>query len=285
MCLIRLRITDGSCQAFATAATGGFSTKNASIAAFDSVYVEIVIAVFMLLYGVNFNVFYLILIGKFKKAFCSEELRIYIIILFVATVAITVDLLIAGIQFGESLRYSFFQVTSISSTTGFSTADFGTWPSFSHGILLFLMIIGACGGSTGGGLKVSRITILFKSGATDLKKMLKPRSVHRIKFEGEPLDEDTIHNVRTYFIIWVMLFVLGTLIVATDSFGDILTDITASLTCIGNVGPGLSLIGPSLNFAAFNPLSKIVLSLLMLIGRLEIFPILLLFGVRTWKRT
>jgi len=272
-------------QAFATAATGGFSTRNNSIAGFNSVYVEMVIAVFMLLYGVNFNVFYLILIGKFKKAFASEELRVYSLILFGAVVAIVVDLIIAGAQFGEALRLSFFQVTSISSTTGFSTANFDGWPSFSKGILLFLMIIGACGGSTGGGLKVSRLIILCKSGYADMKRITSPRSVVKMKFEGEPLEEETMRSVRTYFILWVILFVLGTLIIGTDSFGDIFTDISASLTCIGNVGPGFNLVGPMLNFAGYNAFSKVILAILMLIGRLEIFPIILLFSVKTWKRT
>ncbi len=275
---------DALLHAFSTAGTGGFSTKNASIMSFNSVYIEVVIAVFMFIFGINFNVFYLILIGKFTKAFSSEELRTYFIIVLVAIIAISINLLSVYGNFFTALRYSSFQVTSILSTTGFTTADFNLWPEFSKLILIALMILGACGGSTGGGIKVSRLIILSKSSTTDIKKLMNPRAVLATRFEKEPLGQDTISSVRTYILLWLAIVGIATLLLSLDPFGDILSDFTGTLACIGNVGPGLNAVGPASNFAGYTGVSKALLSLVMIAGRLEIFPILILFNYKTWKK-
>ena len=269
-----------------TAGTGGFSIYSNSIAHYNNVYVEMVIATFMFLFGVNFNVFYLILIGSVSKALMCEELRAYLIITVVSTLLIAINILSQCVNFGEAVRYSFFQVTAISSSTGFASADYDVWPSFSKAIIGFLMITGACGGSTGGGLKVSRISILVKSTISDLKRVFNPRAVVTTKFEGKPLTRENENSVKAYFIVWVIVVVLCTLFLSLDSFAgaDLLTNLSASLTCIGNVGPGFNLVGPTCNFSGYSALSKMLLSLVMLIGRLEIFPMLILFSVRTWKK-
>lgn len=274
---------DSVLHAFSTAGTGGFGIKNNSVAYYDSAYIEMVIAVFMFIFSINFNLFYLILIGNFKKAFKSEELRTFAIIILVATFAIAINLLSTGIQFGRAIRYSFFQVTSIGSTTGFSSTDFNEWPAFSKTVLLVLTIVGACAGSTGGGIKVSRLIILGKSSYKDVKKMLHPRSAVTIKFEGEPIERNVERGVRSYFVIWVIIVVLCTLLLSLD-FNDILANFTATLACIGNVGPGLNAVGPMGNYAFYSPFSKVLLSFVMLAGRLEIFPILILFAPHTWRK-
>lgn len=286
-----MSIYDSVISSFATAGTGGFSNKNLSIGYYGNVYFEMVIAVFMFIFGINFNFFYLILIGNFRKAFCSEEVRTYFIIVVVATLSIALNILSSCANFGEALRYSFFQVTSISSTTGFSTADFDLWPAFSKCVLTILMIVGACAGSTGGGLKVSRLILLSKSAFSDTGKLISPRRVTSIKFEGEPMGADTIRNVKTLLVIWVILVIVSTLLLCTDSFvntatdgGDVITGLTATLSCIGNIGPGLSLVGPAMNYGGFNAVSKIWMSFIMLAGRLEIFPMLILFNPKTWRR-
>jgi len=197
--------------------------------------------------------------------------------------AIAINLLSTGIQFGRAIRYSFFQVTSIGSTTGFSSTDFNEWPAFSKTVLLVLTIVGACAGSTGGGIKVSRLIILGKSSYKDVKKMLHPRSAVTIKFEGEPIERNVERGVRSYFVIWVIIVVLCTLLLSLD-FNDILTNFTATLACIGNVGPGLNAVGPTGNYAFYSPFSKVLLSFVMLAGRLEIFPILILFAPHTWRK-
>ncbi len=269
-------------HAFGTAGTGGFSVNSDSIASYSS-YLQVVIAVFMLLFSINFNVFYLILIGNFKKAFASEELRAYMIIIFVATLSIALNILSQVANFGEALKHAFFQVTSISSTTGYASTDFQEWPSFSKAILMILIIIGASAGSTGGGLKVSRLVILCKSVFADIKRMLHPKSVVTVKFEHEPLSKDVERNVHSYFVIYVIVVAICTLLLCLD-VSDFFTNFSATLTCMGNVGPGFNLVGPMSNFELYSPYSKIMLSFVMLLGRLEIFPIILLFTPRTWKR-
>ncbi len=283
-------IFDAFLVAFSTAGTGGFMQYSESMMYYNSVYCEMVVAVFMFLFSVNFNVFYLIIIGKFSKALLSEELRAYFIITVVATLTIALNILSSVQNFGEAIRYSFFQVTSISSTTGFYSYDFETWPAFSKGVLLVLMVIGACGGSTGGGLKVSRLSILVKSVASDLKQIFNPRAVVTTKFEGKPLTKQEENSVKTYFVVWFCIVIVSILLLMLDPFASgpdgVLTNISACLTCIGNVGPGLSKIGPATNiqFAGYHPLSKILLSFVMLVGRLEIYPMLILFSPRTWKK-
>ncbi len=279
-------IYDAFSCAVSTAGTGGFGLYNNSIAHYDCVYVEMVVAVFMFLFGVNFNVFYLILIGKVSKALLSEELKAYVIMVFVSTLLIAINILSICTSFGQAVRYSFFQVNSITSTTGFYSIDFDKWPAFSKAIIGFLMICGACGGSTGGGLKVSRLCVLVKSIFSEIKRVFNPRAVVCTKFEGKPLTKQSENSVKAYFIIWVIIVVLTTLLLCLDPFAstDLLSNFSASLTCISNVGPGFNLVGPTCSFAGYSAFSKILLSLVMLIGRLEIFPILILFSVRTWKR-
>ena len=269
-----------------TAGTGGFSIYNNSIAHYNNAYIEIVVALFMFLFSVNFNVFYLILIGSVSKALMSEELRAYIIIVFVATLTIALNILSTVNNFGEALRYSFFQTTSVISTTGFCTFDFDTWPSLSKVIIFFLIACGACGGSTGGGLKVSRICILFKSTVSSVKRIFNPRAVVTTKFEGKTLTQENENSVKSYFVLWTIIVALVTLLLCIDPFAsnDVFTNFSASITCISNVGPGFNLVGPTCNFSGYSFYSKILLSLVMLIGRLEIFPILILFSKRTWRR-
>ena len=276
-------IFDSVVHAFATAGTGGFSIKNNSIAYYNSAYIEIVIAVFMLLFSINFNVYYLMLIKNFKKAFKSEELRAYLIIVVVATLVIALNILSSCVNFADALRLSFFQVSSISSTTGFSTANFDAWPSLSKAVIIVLMIIGACGGSTGGGIKVSRLAILIKSASADVRRLIHPRSVVSVKFEGQLLEKDTERNVHTYAVLWILILALSTVLLCID-VNDFMTNFTATLSCIGNVGPGLNLVVPMLNYGVYSPFSKILLSVVMLFGRLEIFPMLILFAPRTWKK-
>ena len=278
-----MSLFDSVLHAFSTAGTGGFGVKNTSIAYYNSVYLEMVIAVFMFLFGINFNLFYLLLIRNFKKAIRSEEFIAYVVLVVAATLAIAVNILSLCVNFGEAVRYAFFQVTSISSTTGFSSTDFNEWPAFSKAILIILMCVGACGGSTGGGMKVSRVIILFKSGASNVKRMLHPRAVVTTKFEGEPLSKETERSVFTYFILWTAILVVCTLLLCID-VNDFLTNFSATLACIGNVGPGFNLVGPLSNYELYSPYSKIMLSFVMLVGRLEIFPMLIMLAPRTWKR-
>ena len=271
--------------AFSTAGTGGFSAYGDSIMHYNSVYVETVVATYMMLFGVNFNVYYLILIGKLSKGIKSEEFLTYLAIIFLAVLTISINVLNVTGNFFTSLRQAYFQVTSIMSTTGFVSVNFDGWPALSKGIILFLTVIGASGGSTGGGMKVSRLIILTKSSAKDIRSNLRSRSVNCLMFEKEPLDRTVERNVRTYFILWVAIVVASSLILSLDSFGDFYTHFTSSLTCIGNVGPTINdSIGSMGNFAGYNGFSKIILSVVMLAGRLEILPMMILFTPRTWKR-
>jgi len=268
-------------HAFATAGTGGFSTRNAGIAAFDSVYIETVIAVFMMIFGVNFNVYYLLLLGQVRSVAKSEELRVYLGLVAAATLLVAANIASRVGSFGQGLRYAFFQVNTILSTTGFATADFNAWPEFSRYLLFLLMFIGGCAGSTAGGMKLSRVLILLKSWAFELKKLVLPSRVRRIWFESKPVEEETVKSVHVFFIAYMMVLLGCGLIVSLDGM-DFTTNLTASLACISNVGPGLSAVGPAGNFAMFSPASKLVLSMEMLLGRLEIFPMIFLFSPKVW---
>ena len=278
---------DSLMTALSTAGTGGFSLYNESIAYYGSAYIEMVVACFMLIFSINFNVYYLILIGGLRKAIKSEELRIFIIMLTIATLVIALNIMNSVGGFMVGLRYAFFQVTAISSTTGFATANFDVWPSLSKVIIFLLMFVGACGGSTGGGLKVSRCAILVKSSMAETKKTFFTRSVITTKFENKALNKEMVSSVRTFFIMYIFIILLSTLILSLDSFanGDIMTHFSASLTCISNVGPGFNAVGPTCNFASYSGFSKIVLSVVMLFGRLEIFPMMILFIPKTWRRS
>ena len=279
----KMSFYDALLHSFATAGTGGFSTRAESIGAYQSPYLEMVIAVFMLLFGCNFNLFYMILLGEGAAAARSEELRVYLGIIVTAVVCIAAN--ISGLCGGwlSAFRYSFFQVMTILSTTGFSTCNFDTWPEFSRWILVLLMFIGGCAGSTGGGIKVSRIVILLKAYAAELKRMIHPTRVKRIWFESRPVGDETVRSILIFFFVYLLAAGLGVLVLTLDG-RDLATNLTASIACISNVGPGLSAVGPAENYAFFSVLSKLVLCFEMLLGRLEIFPILFLLSPSVWKK-
>lgn len=268
---------------FTTAGTGGFALR-ADGAGSYSLYTQMVLAVFMFLFSLNFNFYYLILIRSFAKAFKSEEIRAYFIIVFVSTLLVSINILGSSLNFGDAVSKAFFQVASISSTTGLTSANYDVWPEFSKGILIILTIIGACGGSTGGGIKVSRLMILFKSSAVECKKLIHPRAVVSAKFEGETIDKDMERQTKSFIIVWLLVVLISTLLLSLDAYGDLFSDLTATLACIGNVGPGFGAVGPVENYLLYSDWSKILLSGVMLIGRLEIFPMLILFAPRTWRR-
>ena len=284
-----LSLLDSFLMSFSTAGTGGFGVLGDSAMSYSS-YIQIVLSVFMFLFALNFNVYYLLLIGSVSKAFAMEEVRTFFIVVLIAVVAVALNLFTAMsniyTNFGDALKHSFFQVTSISSTTGLVSADFNTWPSLSKGILLVLTIIGTCGGSTGGGIKMSRMIILCKSSTADFKKLIHPRAVIYSKLDGAPVSVETERNVRTFFIVWVMIVIVSTLLLSIDPHlqNDVFSGFSATLACIGNVGPGFNVVGPMFNYMGFSYFSKIILSFVMLIGRLEIFPILILFIPRTWRK-
>ena len=274
---------DSIVHSFSTAGTGGFSNRNNSIAYYDSAYIDGVITTFMILFGINFNMYYFLLLKKVKVVFKNEEVRAYLGVIVAATVAITINILHIYETPLKAFRYAVFQVSAIITTTGFATADFNLWPEFSKAILLMLMVIGACAGSTGGGMKVSRILILLKSVKQELKRMLHPKSVSIVKVNGKKVGNSTVHNVYIYFIAYIVIFIVSVLFISIDNF-DFATSFSGVLTTINNVGPGIAAVGPVENFAAFSPLSKIVFCLDMLIGRLEIFPFLVLFSPDLWRK-
>lgn len=275
---------DSLTNSFSTAGTGGFCMKADSIGFYDSAYIDGVVTVFMILFGINFNLFYLVLLKNFKRIFKSEELRTYIKIIAVAIALITWN--IHGMYGGvlKSFRYASFQVATIITTTGFMTADFNLWPTFSKAILLSLMIIGACAGSTGGGVKVSRVLITFKYIKSEIKKVIHPRSISNITMDEKLIDDTMTKNVSAYLLIYLIIMAVSFILITLNEF-DIETSLTSVVTCLNNVGPGLgNLVGPTGNFSTFSPFSKLVLTLDMLLGRLEIFPILFLFSPRIFKR-
>lgn len=276
-------VYDSIVNSFATAGTGGFAIKNASIAAYDSAYIDYVIGIFMFLFGVNFNLYYLILIGHVGEALRSEELRWYLIITGVSTALIAVDIYEIFGSVGDSVRYAFFQVTTVMSTTGFATSDYNTWPALSKVILVLLMFCGACVGSTTGGIKVGRIILLVKSGLREIKYMLHPRAVVAVRSEGKPVERDVLRGANSYMIVYIMLFTASLFLVEMVEECDLVTGFTAVSACLNNVGPGLGEVGPAGNFAALTPFTKILLSVDMLAGRLEIFPLLMLFAPTTWR--
>lgn len=281
--LCRFPLYDSLVTSFATAGTGGFSVLNASIAGYNNPAAEWVIAVFMLLFGVNFNLYFLILIRKTKDIFKSEELRAYLIICAISTIAVAINTahMFNGLE--ECLRASFFQVSSIMTTTGFVSSDFGLWPVFSKSIIIILMIIGACAGSTAGGLKISRILILIKNIAKELKRIVRPRSVNVVRLDHEVLSPETVHIATGYLTVYITIIILTVLFISLDGF-SFETNFTAALSCINNVGPVLGDIGPKGNMYNFSYFSKIILSLNMLIGRLEIMPMIVLFSPSTWRK-
>lgn len=275
---------DSVCNAFATAGTGGFAVINEGIGGYNSAYVEILLSVFMVLFGINFNIYYFILIGRAKEALKNEELHVYLGIVVASTALITINILSRVASVSDALRQAFFQVSAIITTTGFGTVDFTKeWPEFSQHILLLLMLIGASAGSTGGGLKVSRLMLLVKCSMQELRRLIHPNLTVIVRMDGRAVDEATVHDTRTYFNIYVMIIIVTTLLLSLNGF-DFATNLSAAITCINNIGPGVSRIGPADNFSIFSGASKLLLSLVMLLGRLEIFPIIVLFSKSVWKR-
>ncbi len=275
-------VYDSVVHAFGTAGTGGFGIKADSIGSYGA-YSQWVISVFMLLFGVNFNVFFLLLIKRFKSALKSAELWVYLALCGVSTLIITANIFSVYGNLNDSLRNSFFQVTSIMSTTGFSSADFNTWPLLSKGILLTLMVSGACAGSTAGGLKISRVVLLFKLISAQFKHLVHPRSVETVKLDGKVVEREVLSNVACYFVVYCVIIVAIFFILCFEPL-NIETNISATLSCFNNIGPGLGLVGPASSYSLYSPLSKIVLSIAMLLGRLEIFPILIAFMPSTWAK-
>lgn len=284
LCICGLPLYDAAVNAFATAGTGGFSVLNDSIAGYANPAVEWVIAIFMFVFGVNFNLYFFILIGNLRDVFKNEELRVYALICLASStlIAINTASLFEG-RIGDCIRTAFFQVTSIMSTTGFATADFNAWPAFSKAIILILLLFGASAGSTAGGLKISRVLILFKSIAREIRHILHPRSVNVVRLDGKVVPDETVRAANSYLIIYFAIILASFVAISLDG-GTTETNITAVLTCVNNVGPGFGDIGPAGNFAAFSCFSKLILSGDMLIGRLEIIPLLVLFSPSTWKR-
>ncbi|MCC2826035.1 TrkH family potassium uptake protein [Faecalicatena orotica] len=268
---------------FSTAGTGGFSDRNASVAAFNSAYIDGVITVFMLLFGINFNLYFLLLMKNIKGFFRNEELRTYLGIVAAAIALITINImnLYGGVL--HAFRYAAFQVVSVITTTGFVTANYELWPEFSKTILLMLMVVGACAGSTGGGMKVSRIMILGRTITKEMRQILHPKSVNVVKLDGKRLTDEETHGVYVYTICYFVILSVSVLLISVDNF-DFITNFTAVLTTLNNVGPGLAKVGPVENFSAFSCFSKIILSLDMLIGRLEILPIMMLLAPVTWRK-
>ncbi len=275
---------DSVVNAFSTAGTGGFAIKNASIAAYDSVYFEYVITVFMLLFGVNFNLYYLLLIRDFKNALRNEELRYYAVIVIGSILLITANIYRFYPTLESAFRHAAFQVAAITTTTGFATANYELWPEFSRTLIFCLTILGACGGSTAGGLKVSRFIILLKMAAREVRHIIHPRSVNLIKLDGYKVEEDVTHGVTGYIIVYILLLLGSFILVSLDNF-DFTTSMTSVVTCLSNVGPGFGMVGPEDNFGFFSGFSKFVLCMDMLLGRLEIFPIILLFAPPVWRKS
>ena len=273
---------DALCTAFGTAGTGGFGIRNDSIASY-SPYIQNVTTVFMALFGINFSCYYLLLLGQFKSVFKDEELRLYIGIILVAIALIVWNLQGVYGTLEETIRHAAFQVSSIITTTGYATTDFDLWPSFSKMILMALMMIGACAGSTGGGIKVARVLLLFKSLRRNIRQVLRPNSVQVIRSNGQVTDEKVVTNTNAYLAAYVIIVVACFTLISLDGF-SVETNFSATLACFNNIGPGFAAVGPMCNYSAYSAFSKILLSIAMLAGRLEIFPILVLFSRSTWTR-
>ena len=277
----KMPLFDAICTSFGTAGTGGFGIKNSSIASY-SPYLQWVVTIFMILFGVNFNAYYLIIFGKLKKAFKMEEVRYYLLVIAASVGIIFFSILGTCASAFEALTQSAFQVASIITTTGFSTTDFNQWTSTCKVVLVLLMFIGACAGSTGGGIKVSRFVILFKTVKKEFTSYIHPRSVKKIQMDEKPVDHETVRTVNVYLVTFMVLFVLSVFLVSLDNT-DIITSFTAVAATINNIGPGLELVGPAENFGFFSHFAKYVLMFDMLAGRLELFPLLLLFHPSIWR--
>lgn len=276
-------VYDSIIHTFSTAGTGGFSCKNASIGAYNSAYIEWVITAFMLLFSINFNMYYFLIARKFSAVGKNSEWKVFFIVVIAASACLTFAVKGMYANIAEALRAAVFQTASVISTTGFGTADFNLWGGFAKSVIIVLMIIGACAGSTGGGLKVSRVMIMAKSAVRSAREMLRPHSVSNVKLDGKVVEEETVRMVSGYIIVYIGIIGISLLLIGINNltFEEVFSSV---ITCVNNVGPGFGTVGPVGNFAALSDLSKIVLSLDMLLGRLEIFPILLLFVPAMWRK-
>jgi trk system potassium uptake protein TrkH len=273
---------DSVVHSLGTAGTGGFGIKGDSLGGYNA-YCQWVITIFMLLFGVNFNLYYLILIKQFKAAVKSTELWVYGAIVFISGIVISVDISRFYNSAGESVRHAFFQVASIITTTGYSTVDFNEWTGFSKAILVALMFVGGCAGSTAGGIKISRFIIAIKTVIRDIRKMLHPRSVSSVQFEGKKVEDRTINSVSLYFTFYFIIYLALFILLSLEPF-DFETNFTAVSACFNNIGPGFAGVGPMSSFAGYSDAATLLLTLTMLLGRLEIFPILLIFTPSMWKK-
>lgn len=277
-----MNLFDSMVHAFGTAGTGGFSNYADSIAHFDSAYIDGVITVFMILFGINFNLYFFMLLRDMRPVYKNEELRAYLMVIAAAIAAITINIVHLYESPLKAFRYAAFQVGTIITTTGYATADFNLWPELSKCILLTLMVIGACASSTGGGIKVSRMLIVLKSIHKEIKQMLHPKSVNVVRVNGKRLGDDTIRNVYVYLMAYVVIIIGSVLVVSLDNF-NFETTFSSVIATLNNIGPGIGAVGPMGNFADFSLLSKFVFCIDMLAGRLEIFPFLMLFSV-VWRK-
>jgi trk system potassium uptake protein TrkH len=275
------------CTAVSTAGTGGFSIWSDSMVSFGGAanfdYCTWVVAIFMFIFSINFNLYYLIIMGKAASALLSEELRWFVGIVVCATAAIAINIYSITGSISDSIMHAFFQVCTVTSTAGFATTDFNLWPNLSKMLLLVLMFMGACAGSTGGGIKVSRIVIAVKSSWAEIRHMTHPRQIKKIIFEKKAVDSDTVKGTFAYMVTYMLIFFISLVLVALFDGQSIETTFSSITACINNIGPGLDAVGPMANFAFFSTASKIVLILDMLIGRLEIFPMILIFSPSVWK--
>ena len=281
--LFKMPLYDAIVNSFATAGTGGFSVLNNSIAGYQSPAIEWVIGIFMLLFGINFNLFFFILVGKIKDVIKSEELRTYAVIVGLAVLAISVNTFHMFSNSGDCIRTAFFQTASIITTTGFATVEYNTWPVLSKTVLILLMVIGACAGSTAGGLKISRVIILGKNIVREIKHMIRPKSVNVVRVDGEVVPDEILRSATGYLTVYIAVSIITMLMISIDGM-SMETNLTATLSCVNNIGPALGDIGAMGNFSPFSNFSTFVLSFAMLFGRLEFVPMLVLFSPYAWKK-
>ena len=277
-----MSLFESLCTAFGCAGTGGFGIKNDSLASY-SPYIQNVCTVFMFLFGINFSCYYLLLLGQVRSVFKDEELRMYVGIVLIAATLIALNIRDLYTSWSETIRHSTFQVSTIITTTGYATTDFDQWPAFSKALIMMLMVIGACAGSTGGGLKCARALMLLKSLRRNIRQLLNPQKVQVVRINGKTVSEKVLGNTNAYLAAYVVIIIVSYLLISLDNY-SIGTNFTAVLSCCNNIGPGLEAVGPTCNYSGFSVLSKLVLTLDMLAGRLEIFPILALFSRSTWTQ-
>ena len=274
---------DAFIHTFGAAGTGGFSNYNLSIGHFQDPVIEIVVGIFLLLFGVNFTLYFYLFKRNFRAVWENSELRVYLVLVASSVLLIALNISSQYRDFTEALRYSFFQVATIITTAGYGSTDFNLWPMFSKSILLILMLTGCCAGSTGGGMKLIRVTMLFKGIRREIRRTIQPRVTNVIKLDGKAVDEDIFNATSLFFFCYMAVIILATFVVSLDNF-DFESTLTAVIACVSNIGPGLGKVGPMGNFSEFSDMSKIVLSVCMLLGRLELYPILLLVSRKTWAK-